>query len=718
MISEKQTDKLILELKDLAYNLWWSWNPNAQQIFHELSPFFWEESNHNAVEVLNWISGQELRGRLQNPPFFRKVHDVCETYRQYLNDTKTWARKHAPGLKAPIAYFSAEFGLHESLRIYSGGLGILAGDHIKSASDLGIPFVAVGLFYRQGYFRQTISGDGWQQEQYPTYDPAKLPIRMVADKKGNPVVCSVEIDQAVVRFRAWTVDVGRARVILLDTDLPENEQRYRDLTAHVYGGDQANRIGQEIVLGIGGVRMLRAMNIHPSLYHMNEGHSAFLTLELLREQHAGGLALQQAETFTREHCLFTTHTPVPAGHDRFPRTLMDWAFPKYAASLGMTMDDLMKYGQIGTEGGQPEFTMTVLALRMSRGANGVSALHGHISRRMWKELYHETPVEQIPIRHITNGIHTPGWATHTASEFWTARLGKRWIDLLGDDTFWARVLLTKTVSDEDLWSLRSSLRRELVEAARKRLRESYLTSGGTPVGIGAFENVLSPETLTIGFARRFATYKRAPLFFRDFDWALRILQDQEMPVQIVFAGKAHPRDDAGKQYIQQIVNLTKRSDLHSRVVFLQNHDINIARYLVAGADIWLNTPRRPMEASGTSGMKTIIHGGLHVSTMDGWWREAYDGTNGWKIGEDKEYPDEHQQDEADAVSLRHVFEDEVIPLFYDRGRDGIPHKWLKRVRRSIATLVPRFNTHRMVAEYARMYYVREKSLKGPPPTSK
>jgi len=717
-ISEKQIDKLIVGLKELSYNLWWSWNPDAQQIFHELSPFFWEESNHNAVEVLNWISGPELKGRLQNPVFFQKVSSVCRNYRLYMTNKHTWARKHAARLKAPIAYFSAEFGLHESLRIYSGGLGILAGDHTKSASDLGLPFVAVGLFYRQGYFRQTISGDGWQQEQYPTHDPAKLPIRVVTDKRGQPITCTVEIDQATVRFRAWTVGIGRARVILLDTDLPENEQRYRDLTSHVYGGDQANRVGQEIVLGIGGVRMLRMLNIQPSLYHMNEGHSAFLTLELLREQLASKCERSQAEAFTREHCLFTTHTPVPAGHDRFDRGLMDWALSKFASSLGMTMDQLMKYGQVSSEGQPPEFTMTVLALRMSRGANAVSELHGHVSRRMWKELYPGTPIAQVPIGHVTNGIHIPGWAAHTASHFWTSRLGPRWIVKLADGKFWKEVLLTKTVSDEELWSLRSTLRRELVEAARKHLRESYLTSGGAPIGMGAFDNVLSTEALTIGFARRFATYKRAPLFFRDLDWALRILQNQEKPVQIVFAGKAHPRDDAGKQFIQQIVNMTKRPGLHTKVVFLQDYDINIARYLVAGSDVWLNTPRRPMEASGTSGMKTLIHGGLHVSTMDGWWREAYDGGNGWKIGEDTEFPDEHQQDEADAASLRHVFEDEVIPLFYERGKDGIPHKWLKRVRRSIATLVPRFNTHRMVTEYARMYYLREKSLKGQSPSSK
>lgn len=705
-ITEKQIEARITGLRELAYNLWWSWNPQAQQIFHELSPFFWEESNHNAVEVINWISGQELRSRLQNPAFYERVSSVCKEFNAYLGQKKTWRAKHAPSLRSPIAYFSAEFGLHESLRIYSGGLGILAGDHAKSASDLGLPFIAVSLFYRQGYFRQTISGDGWQQEQYPTYNPARLPIRPVIDRKGHRIIRTVEIDQSTIRFQAWTVAVGRGTIVLLDTDLEGNEQRYRDLTAHVYGGDQANRIGQEVVLGIGGVRMLRAMGIRPSIFHMNEGHSAFLTLELLREQLETGHTLPRAEEFARRHCLFTTHTPVPAGHDRFDRSLMEWALGRFARTLGMTIDQVMNYGRIHPDNTSELFTMTVLALRMSRGANGVSELHGQVSRDMWKEIYQGTPVDKVPIGHVTNGVHTPGWAAHTASAFWTIKLGKAWIDRLDDPRLWAQVKNRKTVTDEELWGLRSSLRRELVEAARRRLRESHLIRGGTPIDIGSFDNVLSPDAFTIGFARRFATYKRAPLFFRDPEWAARILTDPARPVQIIFAGKAHPRDDAGKLFIQQIVNITRQKNLAGRVLFLENYDINVARYLVAGADVWLNTPRRPMEASGTSGMKALIHGGLNVSTMDGWWREGFDGMNGWKIGEDVNIQDEHQQDDADAASLRYVFEHEIIPLFFERGNDGIPHQWLKRVRHSIATLVPVFNTRRMVAEYAKKYYLR------------
>jgi starch phosphorylase len=703
-LSEKNIDALIAELRELAYNLWWSWNPAAQKLFHELSPFFWEHSNHNAVEVVNWISGQELRGRLQNPEFYEHVHAVCASFRLYLAQKNTWASKHAAALKNnPIAYFSAEFGLHESLRIYSGGLGILAGDHAKSASDLGLPFAGITLFYRQGYFTQQLNADGWQQEKYPTSEPSKLPIVLVRNKKGNPLVCSVEIGNDKVAFQGWEVRVGRGRVYLLDTDLPQNDQRFRDLTAHVYGGDQWTRIGQEIVLGIGGVRFLRALGVTPSVYHMNEGHSAFLTLELLREQIASKKTVSQAEAFVKQLCVFTTHTPVPAGHDRFDVNLMNAAFPSFSASLGMPVNAIMDYGRVHAGDGAEPFTMTVLALRMCRNANAVSELHGKTSREMWKDLYPGVPAEKVPIGHVTNGVHISGWAAHTASEFWTAQLGPQWIARISDPEYWRRAVASGRISDEELWSLRTTLRRELVEFARRRLREQQLRTNANDFAV--YDNVLSPDVLTIGFARRFATYKRAPLFFRDFQWAITTLAAKERPVQLIFAGKAHPRDDAGKHFIREIVNCTKRVDMFGKVVFLEDYDINVARTMVAGADVWLNSPRRPMEACGTSGMKAILHGGLQASTMDGWWREAFDGHNGWKIGEDTTTSTEQMQDDLDAASLRAVLENKIIPLFYDRGKDGIPHRWLKRVRHSIATLVPAYNTDRMVIEYATQYYL-------------
>jgi glycogen phosphorylase len=703
-VSEKQISALVNELHALAYNLWWSWNPDAQRLFHELSPFFWEHSSHNAVEVINWISGQELHGRLQDPEYYERVNKVVKRFHAYMTTKTTWAAKKAPTLaSSPVAYFCLEFGLHESLRTYSGGLGILSGDHAKSASDLGLPFYGITLFYRQGYFQQLISPEGWQQERYPTYEPGKLAIHPVLDKKGSPIICSVDIGRDTIKFQGWSVAVGRVKVFLLDTDLPENDQKVRNLTAHVYGGDQWTRISQEIVLGIGGVRFLRAMGIKPSVFHMNEGHSAFLTLELLREQLTAKKPVAEAKEFVKRHCVFTTHTPVPAGHDRFDQGLMNAAFPTFATSLGMTTDQLMEFGRIRPQDKNETFTMTVLALRMSRAANGVSELHGRTSQEMWKELFPGTPVAKVPIGGVTNGVHITGWTSHSAMDFWTRQLGPQWIDKLREPKYWKAAVESKKISDQDLWRWRTTLRRELIEFARKRLRDQNLRYSANDVTL--YDNVLSPDVLTIGFARRFATYKRAPLFFRDFEWALKILGDKEKPIQLIFAGKAHPRDDAGKQFIQQIVNITKRVDVFGKVVFIEDYDIDVARHMVSGADVWLNTPRRPMEACGTSGMKAIIHGSLQLSTMDGWWREGYDETNGWKIGEDTTSSSEQLQDDLDAASLRSVVENKVLPLYYDRGKDGIPHNWLKMVRRSIATLVPVYNTDRMVQQYTEEYYL-------------
>jgi starch phosphorylase len=533
-------------------------------------------------------------------------------------------------------------------------------------------------------------------------DPKKLPIRLVTDAKGTPIIGSVEIGNDVVKFQGWEVPVGRVSVYLLDTDLPENDQRFRDLTAHVYGGDQWNRISQEIVLGIGGVRFLRALGVRPSVYHMNEGHSAFLTLELLRDHASAAETHAEAMERVRSECVFTTHTPVPAGHDRFDAGLMGAALPRFAESLGMTMEEIIRLGRLHPdEPGEP-FTMTVLALRMSRGANGVSELHGDVSRHMWQELYPGTDVDSVPITAVTNGVHIAGWTTASLSQFWSRHVGEGWHEKMLDGKFWKDSLTPAAIPDEELWALRTGLRRELLEVARKRVRQQLLRHGGDEAALSA--NFLSPDALTIGFARRFATYKRAPLFFRDLDWAIRILTNEKYPVQMIFAGKAHPRDDAGKRFIQEIVNITKRPELVGKVVFLEDYDINIARYLVSGSDIWLNTPRRPNEACGTSGMKAIMSGALHVSTMDGWWREAFDGENGWQIGDDAGAPSEQELDEKDAASLRLVIENEVIPLFYNRGRNGLPHAWLKRVRHSLATLIPVYNTHRMVAEYTKLYY--------------
>jgi starch phosphorylase len=512
---------------------------------------------------------------------------------------------------------------------------------------------------------------------------------------------SVEIGNHVVYFQAWRLRVGRTQVYLLDTHLPENDQHFQDLTASVYGGGSDTRVGQEIVLGIGGVKFLQSMGIQPSVYHMNEGHSAFLVLELLRARLAEGQSLEEAERAVRAQCVFTTHTPVPAGHDRFSPELMHHSLGKFWSPTNHPFDQLLAYGRVNPNDGNEGFTMTVLALKMSRGANGVSQLHGQVSREMWKVLFPDLPHEKVPIGSITNGIHTPSWASARAHEFWNKRLGFDWTDKLMQPKFWEKLEDQDLAGDDELWALRYTLRRDLIEFVRTRLKEQSVRTGGPAE---TFDRFLSPDTLTICFARRFATYKRAPLIFRNLDLIIPIVTNSSRPVQFVFSGKAHPRDNEGKKFIQRIIELTKHPQLRGRLVLIENYEINVARHLVSGADVWLNNPRRPLEASGTSGMKVLIHGGLNVSIMDGWWREAFDGTNGWAIGNDHSESDVEAQDEQDFQDLLAVLTKEVIPDFYDRDAQGLPRAWLRRMRNSMRTLIPAFSTDRMVAEYVERYY--------------
>ncbi len=696
------TRSLMEGLSALSRNLWWAWHTNAQSIFRELSPQLWERTNHNASWVMADISEKELHARLGDAEFAGRVSAVLDEFDAYMSNTKTWAAANAKALKKPVAYFSAEFGLHESVRIYSGGLGILAGDHTKSASDLGVPFYGISLFYREGYFEQRISVDGWQQEQYLKIDMNRQPTELVVDAKGNPIVCSVQIGFSAVNFVARRLRVGRSNILLLDTNLPENEERYRSITAHVYGGDSTTRIAQEIVLGIGGVRMLRAMGITPSVYHMNEGHSAFLTLELLRENIAKGLHKEKAMKAVIDDCIFTTHTPVPAGHDRFSNDLMRFVFEHQVQQIGMSVDELIHFGKEHAENPNDIFCMTVLAMKMSRSANGVSELHGHVSREMWQHLYPKAKtVETVPIGHITNGIHVESWVSEKTNAFWTAKLGADWNKHFTEPKYWKKALDPKSISDEELWALRYNLRRQLIEFARHRLHEQHSRYGN---GTAAYDTILDPNALTICFARRFATYKRAPLIFTHFEKILGVFNAMEKPVQVIFAGKAHPRDDEGKKFIQRIIEITKHPNLFGKVIFLENYDMNLARYLVSGADVWLNNPRRPLEASGTSGQKVSINGGMNCSIMDGWWREGYDGKNGWSIGGDEQPADAHVQDTQDSQFLYEVLSQQIIPEFYDRDANGIPRAWVKRMRQAISTLVPEYSTHRMVAEYVKKYY--------------
>jgi starch phosphorylase len=718
-LTSDELRELVAGLHKVARNLWWTWNQEAQEIFQELSPRGWQNLYHNAVAILHEVSDYELRVRLQDPYFAGRVCEVLRLFEAYMTDKTTWAHEHAPALRAnPVAYFSAEFGFHETLPIAAGGLGILAGDHAKSASDLGLGFVGISLFYREGYFQQAIDANNWQTEYYTLLNPKILPIEPVLDAKGEPMVCRVDIGMNEVAFQAWRANVGRAVVYLLDANRPENEQHLRDLTQRVYGGDSTMRIMQEILLGIGGVRLLRALGVQPSVFHMNEGHAAFLTLELVREKMAAGKKLPEALSETKAECIFTTHTPVEAGHDRFSPDLMDYAMHRFRTQIAAPFGEIMKLGRVNPQNAQEPFCMTVLALKLSRAANAVSELHGRVSRHMWHCLYSEKPVEQVPIGHITNGIHLLGWMKGTVRRFWQRKLttsgdaavpdgfrapGPDWATQVNSPEFWQRMADPAFITDEEIWALRFKLRRELIEFARRRLLiQGQRLAHGDFI---AFDQLLNPDALTIGFARRFATYKRAPLIFQQLDNIVRLTRDKERPIQFVFAGKAHPRDDDGKRYIQHIIHLSKYSDLQGHMVFIENYDVHVARQMVSGCDVWLNTPRRPLEASGTSGMKAGCQGCLNFSILDGWWREGYDGTNGFAIGEDAHADSVEAQDRADSASLYKVLTQDVIPLFYQRDAQGIPRQWIQRIRRAMVTLVPQFTTARMVREYTEKYYL-------------
>lgn len=703
-LPQNEIDVLVEGLNRLACNLWGTWDNNTLEVFAELSPRAWQNLYHNGVAVLHEVSEQELRARLQDKQFAEKVRETLRNFEAYLAEPNTWCRQHVPQLlKNPVAYFTAEFGFHETLPIAAGGLGVLAGDHLKSASDLGLGLVGISLFYREGYFQQAINHENWQLDYYRLLNPRNLPMEPVLGPDGEPLVCTVEIGFNTVAFQAWKVNVGRCDVFLLDTNRPENEQTYRDLTLRVYGGDSTTRIMQEILLGIGGVRLLRKLGLAPSVFHMNEGHAAFLTLELMREKISRGQSFGEAQLNTTRECIFTTHTPVEAGHDRFTPDLMNFVMPKMQSALGVKPNDLLALGRVHPKNEAEPFCMTVLALKCSRAANGVSELHGRVSREMWHELYPAGTVAEVPIGHITNGVHIPGWVKGTQRRWLRRKMGVDAEKDINSADYWQRLADPSVTSDEELWAMRYNLRRELIEFARRRLliqgkqvsTDDYIS----------YDALLNPDALTIGFARRFATYKRAPLIFDRFDDVVRLVKDSARPIQFIFAGKAHPRDDEGKRYIQRINHLSKFSELKGHLVFIENYDIHVARQMVSGCDVWLNNPRRPLEASGTSGQKCGAHGCLNFSILDGWWREGYDGTNGFAIGEDSHPSSIEEQDKQDAANLYGTLTEQVIPMFFNRDANGVPREWIKRIRRAMETLVPKYNTWRMVQEYTEKYYV-------------
>jgi starch phosphorylase len=692
------------KLRALSENLWWSWQPEVSQIFRIISPIRWKELAHNPVLLLREFTPDELEQRLRDEVLHSSINGAYRRWMEYMESHTTWGSTHAGILgQRPAAYFSAEFGLHESLPIYSGGLGVLSGDHLKSASDLGIPLVGVGLFYDEGYFSQHIDKAGWQQETYTELVHDTLPIRPAVDRKGKPVVISVDTRSGKIFARVWHLAVGRIPLFLLDTDIPENRAEDRHLTARLYGGDSRTRIRQEIMLGIGGARALSAMGIQPSVIHMNEGHSAFAPLEIIRNRmKQDGLSFDEALRETAAMGVFTTHTPVAAGHDRFDAGLVDEHVGPLGDELGLNRDGLLGLGRVDPQNQSEPFCMTVLAFKLSRRANAVSSLHGVVSRRMWAGLWPWRSEEEIPIGHITNGVHVPTWLAAQMRSIYDRVLPEGWYLRTGQPDVWAGF---ESVTPGELWETHQSLKNRLIIYSRGRLGKYAELRGDSAARIQELNNALDPTALTIGFARRFAPYKRADLIARDIDLLGQILQDAGRPVQFIYAGKAHPADDHGKAIVQRIFKLTQQEPFKGKIILLEDYDINLGRHLVQGVDVWLNNPRRPLEASGTSGQKVVLNGGLNCSVLDGWWAEAFDGANGFAIGNGRVHVDSEKQDARDAKDLYRVLTQEVIPLYYDRDQDDLPQQWISRMKRAVRTLGWRFNADRMVMDYVLQTYI-------------
>jgi starch phosphorylase len=690
-------------LRQLAYNVWWAWNAPATELFRRLDSDLWERTGHNPIALLGQISQQRLEQAARDDAYTAALYRVMDSFYVYMKG-RTWFDERYPQQRGEtIAYFSAEFGLHESMPIYSGGLGVLAGDHLKSASDLGIPLVGVGPMYRQGYFDQQITQDGRQLEFYKTYDFHAWPATPVAGGDGMPVQIDVRLGEQTLHARIWRVNVGRVRLFLLDADVPDNPPELRVITSRLYGGDSEMRIRQEILLGVGGMRALRAMNINPAVSHMNEGHAAFLAVERVRQTMVDQrMSFAEAREAVTAGNLFTTHTPVPAGIDRFEPDLFEANFGWMAAELGISLGELLALGRENPAQADETFCMAILALRLARRSNGVSKLHGEVSRAMWKHCWPDVPPQEVPITHVTNGIHIRSWLSAPMAELFDQYLGPNWAEDPQAAERWKRV---EDIPDAELWRVHERRRERLIAVIRNRLREQCLRRGSPPAEIKAADEVLDPKALTIGFARRFAPYKRATLLFRNPDRLAALLRDGERPVQFVYSGKAHPKDGAGKDLVSEIAEACKAPEFRRRIVLLENYDINVARELVTGVDVWLNNPLRPHEASGTSGMKVPANGGLHLSCLDGWWPEAYDGENGWTIGDGLLYDDREYQDHVESEALYNLLEREVVPMFYERTVDGLPRRWIRRVKAAMRTICPVFSTHRMLREYAERLYV-------------
>jgi starch phosphorylase len=688
----------------LARNLWWSWDDEAAQLFRDLDPIRWRTLDHNPIALLEDMSIEQLEERASQLVLHGRINYTYRRMQEYLGSEKTWGARNAGVLWArPVAYFSAEFGLHESVPIYSGGLGILAGDHIKSASDLNIPLVGIGLYYNQGYFKQRLDLDGWQQEDYLNVDRQRLPLRHAIGKDGQPVNVRIQTRTAEIVARVWQLAVGRNTLLLLDSDVEGNQPEDRELTSRLYGGDHRVRVRQELLLGVGGVRALKALGIVPGVIHMNEGHSAFAALELMRQRMASeGLPLEEAMRRVTGQAVFTTHTPVPAGHDRFSAHLIEEHLGPLRDEMGMPHDYLMGLGRVDRYNPNEEFCMTVLALKLSRRANAVSSLHGQVSRGMWVGLWPNRPEEELPIGHITNGVHVPTWLAPQMYQVYDRHLGPDWPNHAGEFKLWEKI---DQIDDRELWETHQALKARLLDFVRRHAARQAQRRGEPEEVVTQLRRALSFDALTIGFARRFATYKRASLVFENIERIAALVNDSQMPIQFVFAGKAHPQDAPGKRTLQRIAQLTRDPRFFGKVMFVEDYDINMGRHLVQGVDVWLNNPRRPLEASGTSGQKVVLNGGLNCSVLDGWWAEAYDGSNGFAIGGGETHTSVDIHDARDYTALDSVLRNEVIPLYYQRDRDGVPRAWIKRMKRAIRTLGWRFSADRMVMDYVLNSYI-------------
>jgi len=697
---QERLPEKIARLSELAHNLWWSWNPEARALFKNLDLTLWRNTHHNPVLMLQEMGQEQLEAKANDSLFYRHYSKVMMDLDRELANGDAWFKQTYPGsADTLVAYFSAEFGLHSSLPIYSGGLGILSGDHTKEASDLGIPLVGVGFMYPQGYFRQRIPSHGWQEAVYEQLDMDSAPVVPVTDDQGEELTVSVTMGERSVHARIWSVQVGRVPLYLLDTDVDENDPWDRELSARLYSGDSEQRIRQEMMLGIGGVRALRKLKIAPTMWHMNEGHSAFLVLECVRELVNSGCSYEEASAMVRQCTLFTTHTPVPAGHDAFPFHMMEQNFAGYWDEIGLNREQFLDLGRHEEEWGT-SFNMTVLALRMSGQANSVSKLHGQVSRKMWQGVWPDKALNDVPITFVTNGIHVPTWTPTELHQLFCKYLGPDWLDHHDDPALWERV---KEIPDSELWQLHSKLKRKMLRYLGELARERWVAGTSDPTQVLTSGTLLDPDALTIGFARRFATYKRATLIFSDVERLQRILLDEHRPVQLLFAGKAHPADDPGKLLIQTVYNMAKHNKFGGRIAFVEDYNMHMARSLVQGVDVWLNTPRRPREASGTSGQKAALNGIPNLSILDGWWVEGYNGANGWAIGKENDHPTQDDRDAADAESLYQLLEDEVVPAYYDRDLDGVPRDWVDIMRETIRSNAPRFSSRRMLKEYSRLY---------------